>query len=178
MNPSIVSQRKTRRVAHYIISHTQPWQLGATKLCKVMWYADVLHYRRHGHSVSGQKSYVRMDNGPVPNDIYQALESLMKSKKIVERRTPTPVGDRKEFLHLERAEASWFSPEEVETLHESIDAIVPLSAKEASERTHGPIWEELANGEQMPIRAAAVIPSDVLPGDLAFALEHKAAFTE
>lgn len=178
MKSSKVSQEKTKRVAHYIISHTRPWQLGATKLCKVMWYADVLHYRRHGHSVSGQKSYVRMDNGPVPNGIFQVLESLVEGKKIIERRTATPVGDRKEFLHLERAEAAWFGPEEVETLHEAIDAIVPLSAREASKRTHGPIWEELPNGEQMPIRAASVIPSDVLPEDLEFAMARRTAFAE
>ncbi len=171
-------QDKTEKVAHYIIAHTRSSQLGATKLCKVMWHADVLHYRRYGQTISGQRSYVRMDNGPVPNGIYKVLDSLKASKKIFERQIPTSAGNRREFLHVERPEASWFIPEEIETLHEAIDFFVRLSAQEASERTHGPLWDELLNGQQMPIRAAAVIPSNVLPEDIELALERKAEFAE
>ena len=168
--------QRTANVAHYIIAHTEPSKLGATKLNKVMWHADVLHYRRYGESVSGQASYVRMENGPVPNDIYPALDRLKAENKIYERREPTPVGYRREFFALERADASLFSPQEIETIHEAIGVIVPLSAKVASRKTHGPIWDELKNGEQMPIRAAAVIPSEVLPEDVKLALDNKEKF--
>ncbi len=176
MKNQSISKHKTRKVAHYIIAHTEPSQLGATKLYKVMWYADVLHYRRYGETISGQVSYVRMDKGPVPNGIYEALDSLKDNQTVFEQQTPAPVGNRREFICLKRAEASWFSSTEIETLHEAIDVIVRLSAKEASNRTHGPIWEELLNGEQMPVRAAAVIPSDVSPEDIELALDHKAEF--
>ena len=169
---------KIEKIAHYIVSHTEPWQLGVTKLFKIMWHADVLHYRRYGKTISGQKSYIRMDNGPIPNGIYDALDSLKSSGKIAERPAPTPVGYRREFFDLERAEASWFSAEEIETLHEAITFITPLSAAEASRRTHGPIWDDMLNNQQMPIRAAAIIPSDVFPEDIEWALENKEAFND
>lgn len=85
-----IPEDKTGKVVHYIVGHTEPSLLGATKLNKVMWHADVLHYRRYGKTITGQMSYVRLQNGPVPNGIYQTLEALKDDGAIVERSAPTP----------------------------------------------------------------------------------------
>ncbi len=171
-----IPEDKTGKVVHYIVGHTEPSLLGATKLNKVMWHADVLHYRRYGKTITGQMSYVRLQNGPVPNGIYQTLEALKDDGAIVERSAPTPAGTRREFFDATRPDPSWFEPEEVETLHEAIRFIVPLSAAQASNRTHGPIWEELSNNQQMSIRAASVIPSELRPDEIEWALENSDAF--
>ena len=160
----------TTRVVHYIVSHTEPGQLGATKLNKVMWKADVLHYRRYGKSITGQMSYVRMPQGPVPNYVKDALDELKSQRKISEREAETPAGTRREFVWLERAPADGFSAQEIETLHDAIDAVCRHSASSASSHTHDALWEELADGEQMPIRAAAVSVGQLEPDDIAWAL--------
>ncbi len=49
------ADHKTKTVIHYVISHTEPEKLGAVKLNKVMWRADVEHYRRYGKTITGQK---------------------------------------------------------------------------------------------------------------------------
>ena len=169
---------RTARVAHYIITHTRPEKLGAVKLNKVMWHADVLHYRRYGETVTGQISYVRMDMGPVPHDMRLILDELKTAGKIVEKKTPTPVGERREFVCLQRAKGDMFSALEIETLHEAMRDIVHLSAREASNRTHGPIWKVLDNGQDMPVQAAAVIPSEICPEDIEFAMENKERFDD
>lgn len=167
---------RTELMAHYVIAHTEPSTLGATKLNKVLWCADVLHYRKYGRTISNQDSYRRMQNGPVPHDIVFALNDLKSSGCIVERSSATPVGTRREFFSLKRPNTALFDPEEVETLHEAINEVCPLSAAQASERTHGPIWRELNSGERMPIRAAAVIPGEVTEEDLQIVLAHKDQF--
>jgi hypothetical protein len=35
---------------HYVIARCDPAKLGATKLNKVLWFADVIYYRRHGRT--------------------------------------------------------------------------------------------------------------------------------
>lgn len=169
------AEPRTRQVAHYVISHVQPSQLGATKLNKVMWKADVLHYRRYGKSVTGQTAYVRMPQGPVPNHMKEAIEELKAEQVIVERRVETIKGARREFVPVHRMEASDFSATEVEVLHEAIDVVCKMSARAASDDTHDALWEEIENGGQMPIRAAAVILGELEPGDFQWALSQSAA---
>ncbi len=163
---------RTEKVIHYIIANTCP-DLGATRLCKVMWLADVLHYRRHGRSVSGQESYKRMPRGPVPNGFYDALDGLEKRKAI--RKKPVTVFNftRNEFHVLKPANKNWFSGSAQEALHEAIEAIRPLRAIEASEDTHDSLWEESEDGQQMLISAAAIVPAKVLPKDIEWARQER-----
>ena len=164
---------KTGKVAHYIIALAEPAGLGLTKLCKVMWHADVSHYRLYGRTITGQMSYERKDIGPVPNNLCSCLEGLSSRGAVVERKRLLPAGIfRREFISLKPAKASWFSSGEIEMLHEAVDAVVPPSGPEASERMHGPLWAELEDGEQMSIRAASVISSAVLPEDVDWALKQ------
>lgn len=162
----------TKRLAHYIICHTEPSSLGATKLNKVMWHADVAHYRKNGATISGQMSYRRWDNGPMPHNINDAIRELAREGKVLERSQPTMSGTRREFLWLEPCNLDQFSSAAIEDIHTAIQAVCPLSAKKASERTHDSLWAELLNGEQMSVRAAAVQPTEIEPDELAWVLEE------
>ncbi|MEM7523542.1 MAG: Panacea domain-containing protein [Pseudomonadota bacterium] len=167
---------RTAEVVIYVVGHTDSSQLGKTKLNKVMWHADVLHYRRYGKTITGQESYARLQNGPVPNGIYEVLRKLKDNGALAERHVPTPGGVRHELFNLVQPDPSWFDSAEVETLYEAMSFITRMSAKQASDNTHGPIWEELRNKEQMSIRAASVIPSEVRPEEIEMALENADAF--
>lgn len=166
------SRERTEQAIHYIIEHTRP-DLGATKLCKVMWRADLYHYRRHGETISGQESYVRMPRGPVPNGFHDALLSLEKHRAIHKKPVTVFQFTRHEFHVLKRSNKNWFSESAQEALHEAIDAIAPLRSQDASEDTHDSLWEELEDGEQMPIAAAAIIPTRVLPEDIRWARQER-----
>lgn len=166
------SRERTKQVIHYIIEHTSP-DLGATRLCKVMWRADLHHYRRHGETISGQDSYVRMPRGPVPNGFHDALRSLEKREAI--RKKPVTVFNftRHEFHVLKQSNKKWFSESAQKALQEAIDAITPLRSQEASEDTHDSLWEELEDGQQMPIAAAAIVPAKVLPEEIRWARQER-----
>ncbi|MBM3578327.1 MAG: DUF4065 domain-containing protein [Alphaproteobacteria bacterium] len=165
---------RTKNIAHYVISHTRPPELGATKLNKVLWRADIIHYRRYGKTITGQSSYIRMPQGPVPNFINQVLDELKAEGSIVERPVDTRAGVRREFVWLKKPSASVFTSSEIEAIHEAISIVCAGSATEASNNTHDALWLEFADGQQMPIRAAAITVGNLDPEDIQWALEASA----
>lgn len=164
---------RVKAVVHYIITHAAVEQLGAVKLNKVMWRADVEHYKRYGETITGLDSYIRMDRGPVPRDSNWSIQELKNENKILERLSETFVGTRREFLWLEKASAEHFSATQVEILHEAIREICALSATRASDETHDVLWDEIDNLEAMPVRAASVSDGELEPDDFEWALAHR-----
>lgn len=146
---------RTSDLAHYIVANTSSSDLCEIKLCKIMWFSDVLHYRRHGKTISGQASYVRQATGPVPNEMHPALDDILSGKS---------------------ASAVSFEDEEMRTIHETISDVMPRTAQEVSEATHDKLWESLLDGEQMSVAAAAVIPETVTAEDLALVRENATRF--
>jgi Protein of unknown function (DUF4065) len=140
----------------------------------VMWRADVIHYRRHGTTVTGQKSYIRMPQGPVPNFVHECLSELKAEGKIAEQTVETLSGVRRQFVWLEKRSAVDFAPTEVEVLHEAIDLVCAMTAARASEQTYDCLWDEIENGQQISVRAAAVQVTDLEPTDIEWALSQAA----
>lgn len=170
-------ERLTKMV-HFVVQHTPPEKLGAVKLNKVLWFADLMYYRLHGRTISGETSYRKLQYGPVPNDMVGILADLKRRQFIAEREAQTPVGSRREFVWLEAVDTSGFDPAEIDTLRDVIEWASPMSAKEISELTHDDLWEESADGAQIPVAAAAVIPGKVSDDDLRWAEEVLSEFDD
>lgn len=148
---------RTKETAHYVIARAQPEKLGATKLNKSMWVADVLCYMQNGHTITGQHSYKKLQNGPVPNGIVACLKALIKEGKIVRRDVPTPIGNRHEYVWLEEPPVSVFSSSEIDLLNRSINWVCNNhTANSISKWTHDALWEETPMGQQISIVAASV----------------------
>lgn len=167
---------RLNQVVHYVIAHCTPEKLGATKLNKVLWYADVIFYRVHGRSITGQEAYEKRQFGPVPKNINGILRSLQMAGKIRERNSPTPAGARREFVWLEPPAVESFSAEEIDTLRDVMQLVCDgHSAASISELTHDALWDETEIGQDMPVKAGAVIPGEVTPEAIQWA---KGAFDE
>lgn len=165
--------RNTARIAHYIIARTKPDELGSTKLNKVLWFADLMHYRRYGRSMTGANSYKKRQFGPVPNYIRAAIRSLKENQKITERWAPTPTHPRNEFVWLEAPDMDEYTSAEVDILHEAIDWICKEhSAKSISDLTHDALWDETEIGQDISIGAASVIPGEVTEDDMNWAIQE------
>jgi len=144
-------------IVHYVIARVDPSRLGATKLNKVLWFADIEHYRRYGCSLTGLQEYVRLPAGPVPRPIDHVLLRLKATGKVAERPVKVYQRVRREFVHLREPDVSSFEAREVDLLNEVMDAVCQHSANFVSEATHDALWEELENGESMPVRLGAII---------------------
>lgn len=171
-----VQDDRTEAVAHYVIARADRNKLGAVKLNKIMWFADLEAYRRQGRTITGQTSYEKRQYGPVPNNIVTSIRRLEQAEKITTRDVPTfNDGTRREYVWLKRPDVSMFSAEEVDILNSAIDWVCEKhTAKSISRLTHDVLWEQAELGEQIPIGAASVIPDEVDGDDIGWALRELA----
>ena len=161
--PNRASTSKMVDAVHYIVANMPVGQLGSTKLNKVLWEADVLHYRLTGESVTGEKAYTKLQHGPVPKGILGAIYVLVNQQKIVCRERKSGDGIRRDFRKLVDPDVSTFTPAEVQSLEKAIAKLSYMSASEASERTHDALWRSTPMKKDILIAAAAieaVKPSD------------------
>ena len=125
---------RTKAVAHYIIARSKPEMLGATKLNKVMWFADVLAYRMTGQTITGQASYQKQAHGPVPNNIVIAVRSLLTEGAVTKRDASTPVGVRHEYLWLKEPNVDLFNATEIDILNQMINDVCGESHRNVDQR--------------------------------------------
>jgi hypothetical protein len=162
------------RAVHYVISHSRPEELGKTKLNKVLWRADVEHYRRHGTTVTRLENYRRMQYGPVPHTITQSLGRLSNAGKIsiAEELYEFAVH---ELQALEVIGPEDFSSSEIECLQEAIRHVSRLTAGSASNETHDALWEEIGLGADISVGAASIKFLDLNPEDFDWAMQLEAS---
>jgi hypothetical protein len=157
--------------AHYVIARTDPSKLGATKLNKILWYADLEHYRRTGESLTGAMTYVRLPHGPVPHKIEEALDLLKREGAVIERRTKVYDYDRRAFVWVTEPDTAPFTGAQIDTLNVWIETIKDMTANEISDITHqDALWLELENGRPIPLGAGAVIPRAPTERELRWAI--------
>lgn len=156
----------TNRLAtliHHVITLCEPYELGATKLAKIVWFADVEHYRRTGQTITQVDDYRKEEQGPLHRQFYTAIDALKSEGTISEGLNPTPVGARREYHVKTLPDLSCFTAEEIATIDRVVSRIRPMSAKQASESTHDPLWEETLWGGRIPVAAGAVMMGTITP---------------
>lgn len=143
---------------HCVIANAEPGKVGYVKLNKILWYADLEHYRWHGESVTGLRHYARTLQGPMAPEIAQAVRQLVKVGKVAEREINVADYIRRDMISLQPPEVSALSDTKSGILKQMIRIIAPLSATAMRQMTHGdPLWHEVGNGEAMLIATASLI---------------------
>lgn len=147
---------KLAAAAHFLISRVPPHQLGATKLNKMLWFADCEHFRRHGRSLTGEETYIRKQNGPCPVGIEGALIRLKGRRVITETLQPVMNYARREFVSLEEPALDTFTAEEVDILLQVAFRIANMTAQDASDLSHDDLWEGTDHNTSMSVEAGSV----------------------
>lgn len=124
----------------FFITKAKPF---ITKLNKLLFYADFMNFKNYGVSISGT-SYRAIQMGPVP-EYYGIFYDLMESEDLIER----------EFIEFNNCEGSErfvnktsfkkeaFSPEEFESLNQTINKFSNLSTHEMVRLSHEEIgWQK------------------------------------
>jgi hypothetical protein len=145
---------KFKALVHYICYRADRADLGATKLNKTLWYADLWTYLMHGTSMTGE-GYIKQQFGPVPKHILSSLEELQTEGKIAVRDAEFFRYEKKEYIALKRPDLSLFSGEEISIVDELINMICRgHTARSISDKTHDRIWELADIGEEIPYYTA------------------------
>lgn len=135
--------RKVSEMVRFFIYHEGG--LFPTKLNKEMFYADFLHYKQHGLSISGLP-YQAIQYGPVPvhyDTIYDNIDGIRKEIVIVHDMESI-------YLNCNTYDGSVFTEQELETLNTILALIHPMSTQEVIDRSHDEdAWINYHEGNQL-----------------------------
>ena len=129
---------------------------GATKLNKVVFFADFAHVRRTGSPISGAQ-YQKLPWGPAPRRLVPVRDQLiaagdahLEHAEFLGRTLQRVVPDR-------AADVSVFSDEELATIDQVLSDLDGLTAVQVSDLSHEePGWRLVEEGETIPYEAALV----------------------
>lgn len=164
---------KLEQLLLYVCSRCDdPGKLGATKLNKILWYADAIAFLRTGKPITNA-SYIKRQFGPVPRRVPEVKASLLQKGAIIERIIPVGSFQQKQIVSLVQADISVFSPEEISLVDEVVRIITENhTARSISDLTHDNIWEAAKIGEEIPLYALhAQSKGEVDELDMAWAQE-------
>ena len=144
--------KKLKALVHYICSKCPDRSLlGATKLNKILWYADAISLETRGESIT-RETYVKRQFGPVPKHILQVIDKLEDEDAIAVKSTPFHNYEKKEFVSLKKPDISMFSPDEISLIDDVIREICfNHTATSISLASHDRIWELAEIGDELPL---------------------------
>jgi putative zinc finger/helix-turn-helix YgiT family protein len=116
---------------HYYANSSMVTSLYRVKLMKMLWYADALSYKRHGHAISGM-AYRALPMGAVP----VAYESIVDLSAIRCEEIEMGDGTAYRFLPTEDNEYPHLTSEDMEVLDTVIQRFGRVSKNEIVDTMH------------------------------------------
>lgn len=141
-----LTEQKIINGIKYFVANTR--NVGRTKLFKLLYFWDFIHFKRYGLSVTGY-DYYTFPFGPVPKELYEkiinnSLHSEFKNElefNIVEEKDEEYSEEYKSFKILlcnKKIDLDVFSPNELSVLKEIAEIFKFASAKEMTKISHLP----------------------------------------
>ena len=122
------------------------------KLFKILWFADLLHLKQYGRSVTGD-TYIAMNYGPVPSALYD----MIKGNCSPELRVFTQY-DKGFFDISKKCNTDYLSESDVETLQKAFDENAKLSFDRLVQKSHASAWNSAwKEGENTSIRMSEIL---------------------
>ncbi len=121
--------------------------LGKTKLHKVLWFADNWRFKIKRESITGA-TYVKGEFGPFIREINDLLDELAAEGKLQMNPPEEPMAPYR-LITKGSPDMAGFETREIGILEEQLEYVTERTAEEISEKTHGPLWQETAMGEEM-----------------------------
>jgi hypothetical protein len=163
---------KFKTLVHYICHRMSddPAKLGQTKLNKILWYSDVMMFKRRGHPITDTR-YIKQTWGPVAKSLMPVLDQLHHDAIVVRRRETYPGGTHVKFFATEEPDISGFTPDEISLVDRLIDEVCyEHTAKSISDLSHDITWQMHEIGEEMLLYRSHVMRlGQVTSEDIAWA---------
>lgn len=130
---------------------------GLTKLLKLLYHADYLHYRDHLKTITGA-TYVALERGPAIDGYEQEFQTL-EGRGILSTREKSVFGKdklKKEFLPLMEPDMDAFDEAELGTLRDVVLRYGDMSGVALSKMSHEEalpwslVWDENNPGAPIP----------------------------
>ena len=163
-------REKFKDVVHFAIHHAINTHgsdaIGNTKLHKIAYYADILHYLETGQPLTGA-DYQRQKFGPTARHLSWALVELKKEKRISVNTSNYYGYAKRDYANLVDPASNRLNPDEVGLIKHVSDFVCVQSASEISEFSHDDVWASVPMGKRIPYYAALVMfPCEITGKDL------------
>lgn len=153
-----LDKKKFEDIVHYICHSRKdnPDTLGKTKLHKILYFSDMLHFIDTLEPLTGVE-YQKQPFGPTAKHLGWALESLEKAEKLKVSEI-NYFGLRKfDFESLKEPKSNRISPDEKSLLDAVIDFVCGMTANEISDLSHKAPWKNTKIGELISYDSAFLL---------------------
>ena len=134
---------------------------GATKLNKVLYFADFAHTRRHGQPITGAE-YQKLGQGPAPRRLRPVREQLVASGDAELEHDDFLGYDLHRLVPRREADTSVFSPDELATIDKVLADLDHLTNTQVSDLSHDePWWPFFKEGDSVPYYMAFAAPEQI-----------------
>jgi hypothetical protein len=162
-----VKTDKFKALVHYICwrCSNDPSKLGAVKLNKALWIADLAAYYYLGKPITGAR-YVKRQFGPAPKAILPVLRKLQEEGKVQIKEDDYYGKKKKSFISLQDASAEFMSDQEKGIVDEVMELVCEKhTAKSISNQSHDLVWKAAEDGEELPLSTVFVKPDTISDED-------------
>jgi hypothetical protein len=129
---------------------------GATKLNKVLFFAEFAHVRRHGTPISGAE-YQKLPQGPAPRRLKPVRDTLVAAGAAAVAREEFLGFELHRLVPMRPANTTVFTPAELETIDRVLSDLEGLNARQVSDLSHEEAgWRLVDDGDVIPYEAALV----------------------
>lgn len=129
---------------------------GATKLNKVLFFADFAHVRRTGAPITGVE-YQKLPQGPAPRRLKPVRDALIARGEASVVKEQFLGYELHRLVPLRPADTSVFSESELQTIDQVLADLEGLNARQVSDLSHEEAgWRLVDEGEVIPYEAALV----------------------
>lgn len=152
---SELDSKKFQNTVLYLLDRCGDDRPGVMALVKMIWYADLWHYRKNLRTITGGE-YLAMRDGPVLDKYAELFESLVDAEVLELNMVPVEGKKRlkQEYQPRRQPDLGAFTVSEIEILEEVLHSCVGVPGSRLSKRTHleGP-WTfvyPIAPNERIP----------------------------
>ena len=127
---------------------------GATKLNKILFFAEFTHLRRHHQVISGCE-FQKLTHGPAPRQLVPVRRQLLESgaAELVEEDFLGRPQHR--LVPIREADLEVFADEELQTIEDVLTQLAGMTGTQVSELSHQePGWRLTEVGETIPFSTA------------------------
>ena len=144
------NMKKFEEAVHYVCSAvTEQDQLGAVKLNKILYFADMTSYAETGRSITGA-TYVKQFRGPVPTQVVPAIKFLEQEGRLTVSHVSLVASKRRQYATAGGTDTKLFEAGELERINDMIRFVCDHTAPEISDISHHAVWQAADIGEVLP----------------------------
>lgn len=130
---------------------------GATKLNKLLFFADFAAYRRYGAPISGAR-YQKLEHGPAPREIVPVRVRMLEEGSAIELKRDYFGKSQLRLTSVDEPALNALTVRDVALIDEVLQSYQQANASDISEISHAfSGWKYAAYGEDIPYETALLV---------------------